>query len=743
MPRATRWAFTPRQLGLCVLAGGLIAVGGLLAVTGAREARIAVGWVQHTFRVLMAIDQLRTALIDAETGYRGFLLTGRDDYLEPYESGRARVEPAVGALRKLDADDPVAREQMARLEPMIDTKLETMALAIERYRSQGSTAAAAVVDTDIGKQTMDEIRALLDALRSHTSELLAERLKERDYQIRRTFYSTLALTALSLAIFAVVVASLNRTLRRQIAAERAVLEGQERLRVTLRSIGDAVIATDVAGRVVFLNPVAQALTGWRESDAIGVPLGDVFRIVNEYSRETVESPVAKVLREGQIVGLANHTILLARDGAEHPIDDSGAPIRDAGGELMGVVLVFRDVTARRASESARAELLRAQSERDAAEAANRARDEFFAVVSHELRSPLAAASSWIEVLGGGALSPAEQSRAIQTIGRNLRLQSLLISDLLDVSRIVAGKLTIERVPLDVGTVVEAVVGDYQHVADGRELTLHFERGPERRALLDRARFEQVLSNLLSNAIRFTPRGGRIEIGLDARGDQLELAVRDDGVGIAPHLLSQVFDRFRQGGDPAAREYGGLGLGLTIAKYLVEQHGGTITAESDGVGRGATFRIRMPAYTGDAQSPVPQPARGASSRGVLDGVDVLLVEDHEDSRDALQLLLQNRGAAVRVASTAAEALALYQAQRPAIVISDLGLPVQSGIDLIQHIRREEAAQGVHTPAIAASGFVGGGHSQQALQAGFDAQLAKPLDFATLLQTMQELLARKSG
>jgi CheY-like chemotaxis protein len=223
---------------------------------------------------------------------------------------------------------------------------------------------------------------------------------------------------------------------------------------------------------------------------------------------------------------------------------------------------------------------------------------------------------------------------------------------------------------------------------------------------------------------------------------LELCVRDTGQGIAANLLPHVFDRFWQSQDPTRREHGGLGLGLAIARHLVEQHGGTIEAASDGVGHGAVFRIYLPAYEGsDVVVTRPAPARGPS-HALLTGVDVLLVEDQRDTRDAIEYLLRSRGAAVRVAGTAADALALYQQQRPAIVISDLGLPRESGIDLILRIRADDEAAGIRTPAIAATGFVGGDDRQRALAAGFDAKVPKPVDFAVLLQTMLELLGRSA-
>ena len=730
-------ALNIRQLLLCALASVLILGAGFIAITNARDSRSAIGSVQRTFRVMLAVDQVRSALIDAETGQRGYLLTAERSYLAPYEDGLRRVIPALAELHSLVGRDPAAQERFARLDGLVETKLDEMALTIERFQSEVPDSALAIVRNDIGKRTMDEIRGLLDGMRGVEDRMLGERLALRDERVQQTLVSTVALTLASLLIFTVVLAGLNQTLIRRAAAERAVVESEERLRVTLRSIGDAVIATDLAGCVVFLNPIAQALTGWRESEAIGVPLTQVFCIVNEQTRDVVESPVAKVLRESTVVGLANHTMLLSRDGSEHPIDDSGAPIRDAEGIVMGVVLVFRDVTARRRAEQESADLRRMRIERDSAEAANRAKDEFLAVVSHELRSPLAAAAGWIEVLASEPLTAADRSRAIETIGRNLRLQSLLISDLLDVSRIVAGTLAIEPVPVNVAATVEAVVADYRHTAEACKLDLRLECGTGYVALLDRARFEQVLSNLLSNAIRFTPEGGRITVTLGIASDgMIEVGVRDTGHGIESRLLPYVFDRFWQAQRATRRDHGGLGLGLAIAKYLIEQHGGTIAAESEGTGRGATFRLRLRAYQGPLAL---RESRGPSAgRGRLDGVSVLLVEDDPDTRDALEHLMRNRGAVVEIAGSAQEGFAILQASRPRVVVSDLGLGRESGIDLVRRIRAAEEGSAERTAAIAVSGFVGSEDRREALAAGFDAHLPKPLDFSALIEVIRQLI-----
>ena len=727
-----------------LLAAGLLASGGVIAALEVRESAGAAQRVRHTFEVLRQIDRVRAALLDAETGQRGYVLTGELRYLEPYERGAREVEPGLEGLRVLLPETPENLRRIGELKEIGSAKLRELARTIELRQTGGLEAALAVVRTELGVRTMDHFRDVLDALGSAEEARLAERLSLRERQSRNAFLATVALSGLSLLTFAGVVASLRAAMRRRAAAEQTALESEARLRVTLGSIGDAVIATDLSGAIVYMNAVAQALTGWREADARGLPLDQVFRIVNELTRETVESPVSKVLREGSVVGLANHTVLLARDGSERPIDDSGAPIRRAGGDLMGVVLVFRDVSARRQTELARERLLRSESARDAAESANRAKDEFLAVVSHELRSPLAAAVGWIDLLRGGNLERGEAERALGTIERNLRQQALLIDDLLDVSRIVSGKLTVECVPADVGVLVQAAADDAREKAEAKGVELRVSGARQSAlAMVDPHRFAQVLANLLDNAVKFTPEGGVVELRMGTERGSLEIEVSDSGQGIDPDFLPHVFERFRQAQSARERGQAGLGLGLAIARHLVELQGGTIVAESKGAGRGAAFRVQVPLLAASGEAPARRAPASRESKP-LAGAEVLLVEDHADTREAIALMLRARGAEVREATSAAEALHSFAAQRPSIVVSDIGMPGESGLLLIEELRRREWDLGGRTPAVAMTGFASAQDRQEALAAGYDAHVPKPVDLAKLVETLRLLLeARPEG
>ncbi len=406
--------------------------------------------------------------------------------------------------------------------------------------------------------------------------------------------------------------------RKRAAAEIAAQ--REWLARTLESIGDAVIATDAQGCIAFMNPVAERLTGWAAADARGRSCDEVFRIVNHRTRETVESPVTRVLRHGAVVGLANDTVLIAADGSERPIDDSGAPIRGTGGQIEGVVLVFRDISERKRAEAdrrsattERERLLEAErAARSEAEQANRSKDEFVAMVSHELRTPLNAIMGWTQIIKSRPSDTDAMRRGIDVIDRNTKAQEQLISDLLDMSRIISGKLRIEVRDVDLIDLIHAAIETTRPAADAKRITIETRLDQSLAATTgDPIRLEQCIWNLLSNAIKFTPKGGRVAITLARTDSQLQIRVTDSGMGIRPDFLPYVFDRFRQA--EASKRTGGLGLGLAIVKQLTELHGGSVSVESAGEGKGATFTLELPIRPHRSDVATSFPRRAASSR----------------------------------------------------------------------------------------------------------------------------------
>jgi PAS domain S-box-containing protein len=392
--------------------------------------------------------------------------------------------------------------------------------------------------------------------------------------------------------------------QRALEAERVARETSEkdqiRLAVTLSSIADAVLATDPSGRVTILNEVAQRLTGWAESAALGKPIDEVLKLVDEHTREALESPVARIHREGSAHGGA-HPVLVAREGRELPIQYSAAPIHAADGRLLGSVLVFRDATQARETERMREALLaREQQARQDAEQMSQSKDEFVAMISHELRAPLNAIYGWVQLLQGGTLDATQQKRAIEVIERSTRAQTQLIDDLLDMSRIIRGNLRLELEPTELQPVLHAAIESVRPSAATKKLELHPTLTESVSVLADPDRLQQIFANVLVNAIKFTPQGGRIEITLAREDSDAVVRIVDNGLGIEPDMLAHIFEPFRQaeaGRDKRSR--GGLGIGLALVRHLVHNHKGSVQAASDGAGKGTTVIIRLPALQGDA------------------------------------------------------------------------------------------------------------------------------------------------
>ena len=401
-----------------------------------------------------------------------------------------------------------------------------------------------------------------------------------------------------------------------------------------------------------------------------------------------------------------------------------------------------DVAARAAVAIDGARLYRrAERARVEAETANQAKDEFLAVLSHELRTPLTSMLGWLRLLRTGHLEPDRTAQALEVVERNTRTQAQLINDLLDVSRIVTGKLQLDVFPVELAPVVDEAVQSARRSAEAKGVALELDvaEAPGR-VLGDPLRLGQIVSNLVANAIKFTPAGGQVRVGLGREGGEAVVTVADTGIGIAPEVLAHVFDRFRQADSTITRRHGGLGLGLAIARHLAQLHGGHVTAESAGLGHGATFTLRLPVSTGAAEPPVAVAAPDGAAR--LHGVRVLLVEDHRDTAELLRTVLGEQGAGVHVAGSLAEALATLAAREFDVLVSDIAMPDGTGYELIAHMRDGARATGrAPLPAVAVTAFVGGEDRARALAAGFVDYAAKPIEPALLVDSVARAVARR--
>lgn len=539
-------------------------------------------------------------------------------------------------------------------------------------------------------------------------------------------------------------------------AEEKLREQHELLKVTLKSIGDAVIATDADGKISFINPTAEQLTGWLSEDACLKPIDEVFRIVNEETHETVESPFSAVMRKGATVGLANHTVLLSKTGAEIPIEDSGAPIKDTSGKIIGVIIVFHDVTERRRIEKEREQLLkREQAARSEAEAAGLLKDEFLATVSHELRTPLNAILGWSAMLRKEKMEETNVRNALGIIERNARAQAEIVGDILDVSRIITGKLRLQTHPLNLAPVVRTAVENISPAALAKTITIKLSLDEDAGQIVgDADRIQQIIWNLLSNAIKFTSSGGTIEIGLRRADTNVELQVRDNGIGIENHFLPFIFERFRQFDSSTTRKHSGLGLGLSIVRHLVELHGGTVSAESNGDLPGATFTVLLPLANeteqkilhsaSDSTDKIEESAFSSNGGNTVSGLDnlrLLVVDDDADTLEIIKFILENAGAETKIAASAAEAFDIFQNWKPDVLISDLGMPDEDGYSLLRRIRALRAAEGGTIPAAALSAYTRNEDRDKALDAGFQTHIAKPVDPEQFVSLIAELAERQ--
>lgn len=377
-----------------------------------------------------------------------------------------------------------------------------------------------------------------------------------------------------------------------------------------------------------------------------------------------------------------------------------------------------------------------------AQAAARAKDTFLAVLSHELRTPLQAMLGWTEMLRPRAHDAHLVERGLATIERSAAAQQRLIEDLLDVSRIVAGTLRIERTRVDLGRVVAEAVESARSAASAKSIRLDAALAPLAGEVLgDPDRLQQIVANLIANSVKFTPCGGRIGVRLDPGGTTARIVVEDTGCGISPALLPHVFDRFRQGENGTTRRQGGLGLGLAIVRHLVELHGGSVTAESRGEGRGAMFTVTLPVVDAEPGAALAASERAAAPLpAVLEGVRVLVVDDDGDACDLLDMALRAAGASVHAVRTVRAAVGELASFRPDLLLSDIGMPGEDGYALIREVRARQAEGGARIPAIALSAFASSADRDQALANGFDAHLAKPANAGDLARLMASLLRR---
>ena len=547
--------------------------------------------VQHGRALLQQIEETLSSIRDAESGQRGFLLTGNPEYLGAYNTAVAALPIQLSKLRALAAEEPVLRPSVTTLSDLISEKLSEMKETVALRQNEGFQAALAVVETNRGKHTMDDIRKIGLELQNEVYNGLVKGIHDRQQEGSTTRLSTafgavVLFAFLLLATFDIgrATAQRDRLILDLEAANNRTRASRDLLQTTLTSIGDAVVSTDEAGRVTFMNGIAESLTGWTQALAQGHRLQEVLTLVNEETRLPVDNPAEKALREGVLVGLANHTVLISRDGTERPIDDSAATIRDAQGKVIGVVVVFRDVTGRRESER---QLRRLNHD---LRRTNQDLQQFSFAASHDLKEPLRTVSNYLQLIRSrfsGKVLDEEAGRLFDVAVAGAQRMHSLVEALLEYSRAgEVGDATLERVP------VEKVVSDaIAHLQSSiSENNADVSLGPLPVVTANPQYLTQVFENLIGNALKYrSEQPPRISVTAAERAQEWVFTVEDNGIGIPPEYQAQIFGIFKR---LHGNEYPGTGIGLATCKKIVDRHGGTISVASE-PGKGSRFSFTLP------------------------------------------------------------------------------------------------------------------------------------------------------
>ncbi len=535
--------------------------------------------------------------------------------------------------------------------------------------------------------------------------------------------------------------------------QQALRESEERLRAIFNQAAVGIAVASLDGYFLDMNR--------KFSDVLGYSVEELQRLT--FSAITHPDDLAdtiasvRQLLAGTIADYALEKRYLRKDGTVIWSLTTVTLLTDAAGQPQRFIGVIEDITRRKEAETAlresaderKALLDSERAARAAAERMSDMKDEFLATLSHELRTPLNAILGWAQVLRTGPRDQTDYLKGLETIERNARMQTQLIEDLLDVSRITSGKLRLDVQQLQPVSVIEAAVETLRPAADAKQIRLETLLDPAAGPISgDPSRLQQVVWNLLSNAIKFTPRDGKVQIILERVNSHIEISVADTGVGIRPEFVQHLFERFRQADASTTRKYGGLGLGLSIVKSLVELHGGTVRVKSSGEGLGTTVTVHLPVTAVHRQMDRHErqhPQEAVATPGTfvaaeLAGLRVLVVDDHLDARELIKRLLEECAAEVITAATADEALVLVETRRPDVLVSDIGMPDADGFELLRRVRALGPSRGGRVPAIALTAFARSEDRTRALRAGFLVHVSKPVDPSELVATVASVAGR---
>ena len=727
-------------------------VSGFAGSQNTQRLRMHTNLVKESYLLLSNLNSLESTLQSAESGQRAFILTGQESYLDSFQSARKSLDSFLNDLSALEKADSTERSKVVALKPIVEQKLIDLASAIDVRRSESFEAAQRMVTDGIGIQSMDAVHNAIEEIRLFEEQSMAK----RELDAATTYWTALVVGLLStVAGLALVVSVLYLVQSNRHRAERAaetISAERERLQASLdrirrlekdnkrmdqymRSFVEqvedyAIFAMDEDCRATTWNNGVLKVLGFQESEFIGQ---DIRQLI--FVPEAIELgiPVVEFETAASLGSASDDRWMMRKGGNRFWASGITSAVKDDRGNLVGFSKVMRDLTEQKRDEDELAELAARHSE------SNRRMNEFLATLAHELRNPLAPIRNAIDLMGMTSLTPEhEELRAL--MGRQVEQVIRLIDDLLDVSRIGRGKIVLQRSVVDLRTIIDSSIEAFNTVFLEKQQHLQCDVcQTEVRVNVDPARLTQVVSNLLNNASRYSDSGSHIHLELKMEKDDDDhgyaiIVVKDDGIGISTERLDEIFQMFAQVDDSLGRGNAGLGIGLTLVKTLVELHRGTVIAQSDGIGLGSTFTVRIPLASANADSVPDEPIKEWPI--CTQTFDVLVVEDMRALRTIMSRLLEKLGHRVQVAEDGLAALEALTRFNPDIIFSDISMPGMTGYDLARKIKDQPSQSEAYL--VAMSGYGQLSDRMQSRASGFDEHMVKPVDITKL----RELFVRLS-
>lgn len=715
----------------------------------------ANAWAQHSEEVISRTEEIERLVVLMETGVRGYMLSGSNEFLEPYEMARSRLDPAFAELHQRITDSPVQTDRLTQLQSAADEwqRLEPQLVSSATSPPDTTSPADPSSHSDSTLSVLRSRKTIMENMRRLIREMVVHEtvLHHQRYEKFQRASSLAVLGSIGLSMsLGIGLALLNRrTIIRLTSVYQHALEAEDTRASELaasnkqfldlaEAIPQLVWISDGQGKAIYFNSPWSTLTG--------LTVEQLTELGFESALHSDDRHVASERwKESLQTGLpfeAEYRVKRQSDGTYRWFLCRAMPVRDKAGRNVRWFGTCTDIESQKQVEHERETVLTAERKaRSDLLRTNIIKDQFLATLSHELRTPMTAILGWIQLLRDPVIREKSLDRAIDSIESNARTQARLIEDLLDMSRILSGKLTIKPGVVDLHQIVQAAIDAVRPAALAKNITItqQLPAAEEVKLAGDAARLQQVVSNLLSNAVKFTPEAGKISVAVDACDGRARVVVSDSGRGINPEFLPHVFEQFRQADGSTTRQHGGLGLGLAIVKHLVEIHGGAVSAGSAGDGQGANFTVDLPLSPPAISAPAsPEQKSGGSEAVSLDGISVMLVEDDQGAAEVVRAILERAGAQVDCASSALAGLERLGQKRFNVLISDIGMPDMDGYALIRRLRQSEANQDYSTPAIALTAFANKDDRDEALGAGYQLHLAKPVAASDLWQAVASVV-----